>query len=210
MTATVIAIVIVVVLVGLAVAAYVIRQKNRQADIDRADQLRQQAATTAQATLPTAQDDAAQAEAEAEAARVRAERAAADAEAARVEAARAEAEHESQLRAADRLDPRVDHEADDYAPQVAGTADQQPTPPSEVDTEPAAEQTPEPAAEQAPEQTPEPAAEETASDEQTTGPGPVLPRRTPGAQEMPGQPMEKTDEGGGWFTKKDGGSGSTS
>ena len=166
MTATVIAIVIVVVLVGLAVAAYVIRQKNRQADIDRADQLRQQAATTAQATLPTAQDQAAQAEAEAE-------------------AARAEAEHESQLRAADRLDPRVDHEADDYAPQVAGTADQQPTPPSEVDTEPA-------------------------SDEQTTGPGPVLPRRTPGAQEMPGQPMEKTDEGGGWFTKKDGGSGSTS
>ena len=202
MTATVIAIVIVVVLVGLAVAAYVIQQKNRQADIDRADQLRQQAATTAQATLPTAQDDAAQAEAEAEAARVRAERAAADAEAARVEAARAEAEHESQLRAADRLDPRVDHEADDYAPQVAGTADQQPTPPSEVDTEPAAEQTPEPAAEQTP--------AETASDEQTTGPGPVLPRRTPGAQEMPGQPMEKTDEGGGWFTKKDGGSGSTS
>jgi FtsZ-interacting cell division protein ZipA len=207
-TATVIA--IVVVLVVLAVAGYVIQQKNRQANIDRADQLRQQAATTAQATLPQAQDEAAEAAAEAEAAQARAEQARADAEAARVEAARAEAEHESQVRAADRLDPRVDHEADDYAPQVAGTTDQQPTPPSEVNTEP----TPEPAPETATEPTPEPAAESTTepAPEQTdeTGSGPLLPRRTPGAQEMPGKPIEKTDEGGGWFTKKDGGSDSTS
>ena len=35
----------------------------------------------------------------------------------------------------------------------------------------------------------------------TAAPG--LPQRTRGAQEMPGQPIEKTDEGGGWFTKKD-------
>ena len=40
----------VIVLVVLAVAAYVIRQRNRQANIARADDLRTQAATRARST----------------------------------------------------------------------------------------------------------------------------------------------------------------
>ena len=170
----------VIVLVGLAVAAYVIRQKNRAANIARAEQLRTQAATEAQSTLPPAQDRAAEAEARAEEARVAAERARAEAEEARVVASQAEAAHESQVRAADRLDPRVDHKADDYAPQVAGTVDQQPTPPSEAN--------------RAPEQP---------AEAQPTDGTPLLPRRTPGANEMPGKPMESDGTTGGWFTRKD-------
>ncbi|MCW2735776.1 hypothetical protein, partial [Nocardioides sp.] len=60
----------VIVLVVLAVAAYVIRQKNREANIARAEELRTQAATRAQSTLPPAQDRAAEAEAQAEEARL--------------------------------------------------------------------------------------------------------------------------------------------
>ena len=37
--------------------------------------------------------------------------------------------------------------------------------------------------------------------ETPTGQSPSLPRRTPGAQEMPGKPIERTDGGGGWFSK---------
>ena len=190
----------VIVLVGLAVAAYVIRQKSREANIARADQLRTQAATQAQSTLPPTQDRAAEAEAKAEEARVVAERAQAEAEEARVAAAQAEAAHEGQVRAADRLDPRVDHKADDYAPQVGGTVDQQPTPPAEAN----------PAPEQA--STDQPASESTDTQQTPTEPGdseqpesgtPLLPRRTPGANEMPGKPMEGDGTTGGWFTRKD-------
>ncbi len=166
----------VIVLVVLAVAFVVIQRKNREANIERADQLRTKAASEAQATIAPAQDRAATAEAEAAEARAVAEKAEAEAEAARLEAQQVEASHEAQVRAADRLDPRVDHKADDYAPQVAGTVDQQPTAPSDVNAEPATE---------AP-----------------TASGPGLPRRTPGAQEMPGRPIE-TDGSGGWFTRKD-------
>ncbi len=179
-------VVAVIVLVVLAGAAYVTRQKNREANIARADDLRTQAATRAQSTLPPAQDRAAEAEAKAEEARVVAERAEAEAEEARVAAAQAEATHEAQVRAADRLDPRVNHQADDYAPQVAGTADQQPTAPSE------ANRTPEQPTEQPTEQ---PGAHASGT--------PLLPRRTPGAQDMPGQPMESDGTDGGWFTRKD-------
>ena len=183
----------VIVLVVIGVAAYVIRQRNREANIARADQLRTQAATQAQSTLPPTQDRAAEAEARAEEARLAAERAQAEAEEARVAAAQAEAQHESQVRAADRLDPRVDHKADDYAPQVGGTVDQQPTPPAEVNAEPeTAHETA--TADDAP-------AEQTT--EQSSDGAPALPRRTRGAQEMPGKPIEKTDDGGGWFTRKD-------
>ena len=178
----------VIVLVVLAGAAYVIRQKNREANISRADQLRTQAAAQAQSTLPPAQDRAAEAEAKAEEARAVAERAQAEAEEARIAASQAEASHEAQVRAADKLDPRVDDRADDYAPQVAGTVDQQPTAPADVNRdEPAAETT-------AVEQTPA---------EQSADGTPLLPRRTPGAQEMPGKPMESDGTSGGWFTRKD-------
>ncbi|PKH37844.1 serine/threonine protein kinase [Nocardioides alpinus] len=200
----------VIVLVVLAVAAYVIRQKNRESNIARAEQLRTQAAAEAQSTLPPAQDRAAEAEARAEEARVAAERARAEAEEARVAASQAEAAHESQVRAADRLDPRVDHKADDYAPQVGGTVDQQPTPPSEANLTPEPTTTEPTATEQAPAEptsteptATEPTATEPTATEQPESGTPLLPRRTPGANEMPGKPMESDGTNGGWFTRKD-------
>jgi FtsZ-interacting cell division protein ZipA len=177
---TALIIIVVIIVVALAAAALVIRQKNQQANIARADQLRQQAASQAQATIAPAQERAAEAEAEAEEARARAEQAEREAHEARLEAQQVEATHESQVRAADRLDPRVDHKADDYAPQVPGTVDQGPTPPAEVNAEP------------------EPAPQ---AEAETTERPPLLPRRTPGSNDMPGKPIEKTDGGGGWFTK---------
>ncbi len=170
----------VIVLVVLALAAFVISRKKREAHITQAEELRAEAATRAQSTLPPAQDRAAEAEAEAEKARAAAARAEAEAEEARVAASQAEAEHESQLRAADELDPRVKHKADDYEPQVGGAVDQQPTPPSEVNVDP--------------EHDPAPQAEADGT--------PDLPRRTPGAGEMPVKPLESEGGNGGWFTRK--------
>jgi hypothetical protein len=196
----------VIVLVVIGVAAYVIGKRNREANITRADQLRTQAAAQARSTLPPTQVRAAEAEAKADEARAAAERAEAQAEQPRVAAAQAEAQHEGQVRAADRLDPRVDHKADDYAPQVGGTVDQQPTPPAEVNADMAPEPAPGPG--------PEPATTDAAPAEQTTSQStehavqhdgddaPALPQRTRGAQEMPGKPIE-TDGSGGWFTRKD-------
>ena len=200
---TALIIIIVVLVVVLAAAYYVFSQKNRQSNIERSDQLRQQAATQAQATIAPAQERAAAAEAEAEEARAIAEQAEREAQEARVAAQQVEATHEGQVRAADRLDPRVDHKADDYEPQVPGTVDQQPTPPAEVNAEP------EPAASQASREAdavPAPqteAAPETSTTQTAAGNPPLLPRRTPGSNDMPGKPIEKTDEGGGWFTRKD-------
>lgn len=204
----------VIVLAVLAVAAYVIRQRNREANVARAEQLRTQAAAQAQTTLPPAQDRAAEAEAKAAEARAAAERAQAEAEEARVAAAQAEAAHEGQVRAADRLDPRVDDEADDYAPQVGGTVDQQPAPASEANHEPEAAPESEAAAES--EAEPEPASQAEPEPETTTEPepeqkpaapasgAPLLPRRNPGSHDMPGKPLESEDgQSGGWFTRKD-------
>ena len=182
MTALTIIIVVLVLVVVLAAVAFVVQRKNREANLARAEQLRAQAATTAQATIAPAQERAAEAEAEAAEARAVAEQAEAEAEQARTAAQQEEAAHEGQIRAADRLDPRVDHKADDYTPQVAGGTDQQPTPPAEVNAETAPE-------------TPDETTDE------TTDEAPLLPRRTPGAQEMPGKPIEQSDGGGGWFTK---------
>jgi len=190
-TLTIVIIIAVVVLV-LGGAAFMAQRKKRESEIAQAEAVRAQAAGHAQSALPDTQDRAAEAEAQAAEARAAAERAEAEARAAQVEASHVEAEHEAQVRAADRLDPRVDHKADDYEPQVAGTADQQPTAPSEVNTEPAAETQPE-----APAETPA----ETPAGQRPAGQGPTLPRRTPGAQEMPGKPIERTDDGGGWFSK---------
>lgn len=199
-------IVIVIVVVVLGGAAFLAQRKKRESEIAQAEAVRAQAADQARSTLPDAQDRAAEAEAQAAEARAAAERAEAEARAAQVEASQVEAEHEAQVRDADRIDPRVDHKADDYEPQVAGTADQQPTPPSEVNTEPepAAATTSETTTEapagtptEAPAETPG----ETPAEQRPADQGPSLPRRTPGAQEMPGKPIERTDGGGGWFSK---------
>lgn len=189
---TTIVIIVVIVLVVAAVAAFLINKRNKDAKIAQAEELRGQAASRAQTTIAPAQQDAAEAERKAEEARLQAERAEAEAREAQVAAQQVEAEHEAQVRDADRLDPRVDDRSDDYSPQVPGGVDQQPTPPSEANRAPAT--TPEAAPETAPEHA-------TNADEQAAGPG--LPQRTRGAQEMPGKPIEKTDDGGGWFTRKD-------
>jgi FtsZ-interacting cell division protein ZipA len=196
----------VIVLVVIGVAAYVIGKRNREANIARADQLRTKAATQARSTLPPTQVRAAEAEAKAEEARAAAERAEAEAEEARVAAAQAEAQHEGQVRAADRLDPRVDHKADDNAPQVGGTVDQQPTPPAEVNAgiQPTADDSlrEEPTGATATDTPAQATAEPTPESAQDGGTAPTLPQRTRGAQEMPGKPIE-TDGSGGWFTRKD-------
>ena len=219
---TTLIIVLVIIAVVIAVAAFLVRKKNREANVARADHLRTQAATQAQSTIAPAQERAAAAEAEAEQARAAAAKAEKEAEEARVAAQQIEATHEGQVRAADRIDPRVDHRADDYAPQVPGTADHTPTPPSEVNADPATTATTPVAQPVEQPTTPEtatveqpvadqpvaeqPAAQRTQDDTQD-GRAPLLPRRTPGANEMPGKPIEQTDGGGGWFTK---GSGSDS
>lgn len=215
---TTLIVIAVIVLVALAVAAFVIRKKNRESNIARAEELRAQAATQAQGNLPPAQGRAAEAEAKAEQARVAAERAEAEAEEARIAAAHAEAEHEASVRAADRLDPRVKHKAADYAPQVGGTVDQQPTAPPETNRVPEEPATEEPVTEQPVEQpTDQPTAEQTTAEQPTEQPAqqpadqqstdasgtPLLPRRTPGANDMPGKPMESDGTSGGWFTRKD-------
>ncbi len=192
MTTTVIVIIVIVLLVA-AVAAFLLIQRNKRdkdARIARAEELRSQAAARAQTTIAPAQQEAAEAEAKAEEARLHAERAEAEAHEAKVAAQQVEAEHEAQVRDADRLDPRVDHKADDYSPQVPGDVDQQPTPPSEANREPETLTQPASTTQDKP-----------ATDEPAPAPG--LPQRTRGAQEMPGKPIEKTHDGGGWFTRKD-------
>ena len=197
---TTLIIVIVVVLVVAAVAAFLVNKRNKDAKIAQAEELRSQAATQAQTTIAPAQQDAAEAQRKAEEARLQAERAEAEAREAQVAAQQVEAEHEAQVRDADRLDPRVDHRSDDYSPQVAGSVDQQPTPPSEANLapEPTPAATPDATPDAAPDTAPQ---QPTSADEQAAAPG--LPQRTRGAQEMPGKPIEQTDGGGGWFTKQD-------
>lgn len=218
---------IVILVIGLALAIPWIRRQNRESNVARAEQLRSQAASSAQTVIPPAVARAEEAEATAEEARAAAEQAEAEALQARVAASQAEAAHEDRIRAADRLDPRVDHKADDYAPQVGGTEALQPTSPPAAATDadakvapepaPAADAAPEPATEPAAEPAAEqpgaeqPAAEEPAAEQAASEPAaepaptsstPLLPRRTPGANEMPGKPME-SEGGGGWFTRKD-------
>ena len=59
---------------------------------------------------------------------------------------------------------------------------------------------PAPQAETTTETTAEPAATQTSTTQTAAGNPPLLPRRTPGGNDMPGKPIE-TDGGGGWFTK---------
>ena len=62
----------------------------------------------------------------------------------------------------------------------------------------------EPAEEPAEESTAQPAEQPTEQSTGSTASGtPLLPRRTPGANDMPGKPMESDGTSGGWFTRKD-------
>ncbi len=126
MNTTGIILLVVIVLVAVAIIAAVamsMQKKNRRDNEARADQLRSQANQGAANTIPDAEVQAKRAEADAEEARLIAQRADERAAQARTGVVQQEAAHEDQVRAADRLDPRVDHKADDYVPTAASTPD---------------------------------------------------------------------------------------
>lgn len=120
--------IVVAVLVVLALAALLVammrKRRTEKAAKDRAhaENLRRQAATHAggieqsQTEAEKAAKKAEHAEARAERARIEAERAKAHADEARQGLDVEQAKYEDRLREADRLDPEVDHRADDYRP----------------------------------------------------------------------------------------------
>lgn len=119
-------VIVVAALVLLGLLAVSMRRRSRADDKARAEELREQAGRRAAADLPAAEARARQAEARAEQARLAAERAEERAEAAELELAQQRALHEDRVRAADRLDPDVDHRAEDYAPQTGATEPSRP------------------------------------------------------------------------------------
>ena len=124
MSATSIIVLVAVVLVLLVLLGLIVGSARRRSLADdraRADQLRRHAHEDA-ADIPDARERVAAAEADAEEARRRAEAAEERADEERVALHQQEAAHEDRLRAADRLDPDVDHRADDYAPEAADPA----------------------------------------------------------------------------------------
>lgn len=124
---TIVIVAAVLILIGLVVA---VRKKNQDANRARAAQLREQADIQA-AGLPDTQARADQAREQAERARLEAERAEEHAATVRAEAEQEQAAQEDRIRAADRLDPDVDHRAEDYSPQVVAPAG-----PSDVPVDP--------------------------------------------------------------------------
>ena len=107
------------VLIGLIVAA--MRKKSNESKRVQAQQLREEALGGA-AGLPDAQARADQAATAAEHKRLEAERAEKEALRVRTELDQERARYEDQVRAADRLDPDVNHKAKDYTPQAADPA----------------------------------------------------------------------------------------
>jgi FtsZ-interacting cell division protein ZipA len=187
----IVAVVVIALGAVLALIAISARGKSKADDHARAEQLRDKAHARA-GDLDSERAVAAEAERRAEEARQAAAEAEKQAAEAQTSVAQQEAIVEDQVRAADRLDPEVDHTADDYAPTVEPAA---PAAEEPVAEEPVAEEAPpteEPAAE------PEPTAEEPPADEART---PLLPRRTRGAQEMPGQQLE-SDWGDNYFKRR--------
>lgn len=108
----------VVIVVVLLLAWAVWRSQQRKERAARAESLRSEARSHASDIGPNRQE-AREAEVRADAARLEAERAQRDADAAKTALAQQEAVHEDRLREADRLDPHVDHKADDYEPTAA-------------------------------------------------------------------------------------------
>lgn len=128
MSLTSIVIIVLVVLALLVIVGLIAksaRSGSREDDRTRATEIREQADQKATG-LPAAQQGAHQsradadlANAEAEQARLRADRAEEQATRAERDAAQQEAVHEDQVRAADELDPDVDHTAQDYEPDTS-------------------------------------------------------------------------------------------
>src|SRR3954447_25095444 len=108
---------VLVVLAVAAIAAALMRRKRTEQQREEAERLRYEARSRV--------DAVADSRVEAQEAQARAERAALEAERARADATRAQegvqveqARVEDQVRTADRIDPSVDHSADDYHPEL--------------------------------------------------------------------------------------------
>ena len=120
---TVVFLVAALIVIGVIVMAA--QKKKREQDRHRAAEIRDEARQSAtgipesQAKAQEAQARAREAEAKAEQARVQAERAGEHAQTAQQEVVQQEATREDKLRAADRIDPDVDHKAGDYSPGSA-------------------------------------------------------------------------------------------
>jgi nitrogen fixation-related uncharacterized protein len=240
MSTTQIVVLVVALLVAAVIVALLVRSmkaKSREDDRARAEQLRREADERAAATLPDSQIKAERAAAEAEEARRAAEAADQRAAEARVEVAQQEAAHEDLVRAADRLDPDVDHRSDDYAPQASERLHGRPAATTAGATATAADEdadtifddtsrtgdgratemtstvepTEQPTTDErhAADPVEQPVGEELDEKGGTPGRPPLggLPRRTPGAQEMPGQ-VRETEGGGSLFKRRDDSSGS--
>ncbi len=111
-------IVAVVVLVVLALIAWLVTRQRTKQQQEHAEHLRLEAHEHA-TEIPETQVRAKEAEAEAERARLDAERKAREARDAQVASTQQQAVHEDRLRTADEVDPRVDTSSDDYAPGTA-------------------------------------------------------------------------------------------
>lgn len=116
---TIIIVVAALILIGLVGGA--MRKKSHADKHARAEELREQAGSSA-TDIPEAESRAREAQVQAEQARIRAEEEAERAREAHDDLLQQEALHEDQIREADRLDPKVDHRADDYSPEVSTTS----------------------------------------------------------------------------------------
>ncbi|MCW2868094.1 MAG: hypothetical protein JWR20_2282 [Marmoricola sp.] len=111
----IIAVVVIAVLLLVAVVVRSAQHKKKQVARERAGELRSEVATSS--TEHQEQEALArEREAEAERARAQADRLQAQADRERTAVDQTRAHHEDRLREADRLDPDVDHRADDYSP----------------------------------------------------------------------------------------------
>lgn len=110
---------VVVALVVLALLGWAFGKKRKLDHRERASELRSDVQARSGGIVESDRDARA-AQADAERARLEAERADARAREARVARDQERAELEDRVREADRVDPDVDHKADDYRPDVPG------------------------------------------------------------------------------------------
>ena len=210
-----------IVIALLAVLAFVVmsaKKKSRHDNHVRAEQLRAQATEKAP-DLSRDRAEVERAEREAEEARRAAAQADERAAEARTGIAQQEAVHEDRIRAADRLDPEVDHTADDYSPTGLDEPTQTEVPPhsdpshhenthadsgqadpAQADTAPDDSGQAEVPPHSDPSHQENTQADSTGSADSGSG-RPDLPRRTPGAQEMPGE-QPKGEWGGNFFKRR--------
>jgi len=121
-TATIVLIIVIVLIVValIGLAAWMSNKKKMEHRRAEAERIRQEAAAH-EGGLQESQIRAREAEVEAEQARLKAQRAEEEAARAHQGVSQERALHEDKLREADRLDPNVDHRAEDYNPDTRAT-----------------------------------------------------------------------------------------